>query len=170
MCSVIEIASKGLSSRDEHEQLVLAQLPTQVDWIALAGYMRLFTPGFVRRFYDERRKVSRIVNIHPSLLPSFPGVNGYGQAVRHGVKVTGATVHLVTEGLDDGPIVAQAALDVRDNDSEASLSARGLELEHGLYPKTLARLLAERWSVSRGTGEAASGARPRVVFAGGRSG
>src|SRR5579871_90067 len=106
-----EIESRG-RSREEHEALVDDVLARyRFDWIVLAGYMRLFTAAFIRRH-------PKIVNIHPSLLPSFPGTRGYLKALQHGAKVTGATVHLVGEGLDDGPIVAQAALEVHDDDDE----------------------------------------------------
>jgi phosphoribosylglycinamide formyltransferase-1 len=157
------IPHAGLT-REEHEARVLKALGgIEARWLALAGYMRLFTPGFIRRFWDAERGVARIVNVHPSLLPSFPGVDGYAQAVRYGVRVTGATVHFVTEGLDDGPIVAQRAIEVRDQDDVASLKERGLKVEHELYVDALARLLSERWRLSQG--EAGDG-RPRVTWGG----
>ena len=105
------------------------------DLILLAGYMRIFTEGFVKRF------PRRIVNIHPSLLPSFPGLHTHRQALAAGVKVHGATVHFVTPALDDGPIVIQAAVPVLAGDSEESLAARVLEVEHRIYPQ------AVRWFV-----------------------
>jgi len=105
------------------------------DAVALAGYMRILSPAFVRRFEG------RLLNIHPSLLPAFPGLHTHRRAIEAGVKVHGATVHLVTEDLDNGPIVAQAVVPVRPDDDEASLAARVLEAEHRLYPQ------AVRWMV-----------------------
>ena len=99
--------------------------------------MRILTSAFVR--YLE----GRLVNIHPSLLPAFPGLHAQQQALDHGAKVTGVTVHFVDEGVDTGPIIAQAAVPVRDDDTETSLSARILVEEHRLYPEVV-RLLAER--------------------------
>jgi phosphoribosylglycinamide formyltransferase-1 len=160
-----ELPHAGLS-REEHEaRLVKVLDKCEARWLALAGYMRLFTPGLIRRFWDAERGAARIVNIHPSLLPSFPGVDGYAQAVRYGVRVTGATVHLVGEGLDDGPIVAQRALEVRDDDNAESLKERGLKLEHELYVDAPRRLLGEPWRLTRG---AAGDGRPRVAWGAGR--
>ncbi len=96
--------------------------------VLLAGYMRLLTPGFVTRFSG------RILNIHPSLLPSFPGLEAQRQALEHGVKVTGCTVHFVVPEVDAGPIVLQRAVEVIDGDTVESLSARILEQEHSIYP------------------------------------
>ncbi len=105
------------------------------DWIVLAGYMRILSAPFVRRF------AGRILNIHPSLLPAFPGADGVGDALRHGVWITGCTVHLVDEVLDGGPILAQAAVPVRDGDNRESLLQRIHRAEHRLYPQTLARVV-----------------------------
>lgn len=105
------------------------------DIIVMAGYMRLLSPTFVAAW------MNRIVNIHPSLLPSFPGVDAQAQALAHGVKVTGCTVHFVDEGLDAGPIIVQRAVEVRDDDSVETLSARILEEEHIAYVDAL-RILA----------------------------
>lgn len=107
-----------------------------VDLVVLAGFMRILSPVFVRAF------PGRIMNIHPSLLPAFPGLHAQRQALEHGVKVSGCTVHFVDEGLDSGPIILQAAVPVRDDDSEESLAARILEEEHRLYPEAV-RLFAE---------------------------
>lgn len=131
-------------TRASHESEILKALaPLKIDWIILAGYMRLFTPEFIQKFWDPKIKVSRIINIHPSLLPAFPGVNAYAQALQHGVKVTGVTIHFVSNGLDDGPIIAQEALLIKDDDTEESLKARGLKLEHKLYVETLRKLFTE---------------------------
>lgn len=158
---VVTVPSKGLG-REEHEQRVLAELARlEFDWIVLAGYMRLFSESFIRRFWDERLQAARILNVHPSLLPAFPGKDGYAQALSHGVKLTGATVHLVGAGLDDGPIVAQATLAVRDDDTVATLERRGLEVEHALYAEALRELVELPWAVKP---HPEAGGRPRVVF------
>jgi phosphoribosylglycinamide formyltransferase-1 len=107
-----------------------------VELVCLAGYLRLLTPGFVAAFRG------RILNVHPALLPAFPGLHAQRQALAHGAKVTGATVHLVDEGTDTGPIVLQAALPVREDDTEATLAARILIEEHRLLPEAI-RLFAE---------------------------
>jgi phosphoribosylglycinamide formyltransferase-1 len=113
----------------------------QVDLVCLAGFMRLLSPVFVRAFSG------RIVNIHPALLPAFPGLDAQRQAWEHGVKVTGATVHLVDEGLDSGPIVAQEAVPVAPGDTVETLAARLLEAEHHLYPRAVRLLLENRCRV-----------------------
>lgn len=111
-------------------------------WVVLAGYMRLLSSPFVHRF---RR---RIVNIHPSLLPAFPGARAVEDALEHGVKVSGCTVHLVDEVLDGGPILAQAAVPVFDHDTKESLHARIQQEEHRLYAETIRRMAAGGFSVS----------------------
>jgi phosphoribosylglycinamide formyltransferase-1 len=112
-----------------------------VELVCLAGFMRLLSPVFVRAF------PGRILNVHPALLPAFPGLNAQRQALEHGVKVSGATVHLVDEGLDSGAIVAQEAVPVRPADTVESLSARILEAEHRLYPHAVRLLLGGRCRV-----------------------
>jgi phosphoribosylglycinamide formyltransferase-1 len=107
----------------------------KVDLICLAGFMRLFTAEFVQRWYG------RMLNIHPSLLPLFPGLDPHGQALRAGVKISGATVHFVIPETDAGPILMQGAVAVRDDDTPQTLAARILEIEHRIYPDAL-RLLA----------------------------
>jgi phosphoribosylglycinamide formyltransferase-1 len=107
----------------------------QVDLICLGGFMRLFTAEFVQRWYG------RMLNIHPSLLPSFPGLDPQGQALRAGVKLSGATVHFVIPETDAGPILMQGAVAVRDDDTPATLAARILQIEHRIYPEAL-RLVA----------------------------
>ena len=107
----------------------------QVDLICLGGFMRLFTAEFVQRWYG------RMLNIHPSLLPSFPGLDPQGQALRAGVKISGATVHFVIPETDAGPILMQGAVAVRDDDTPDTLGARILAIEHRIYPQAL-RLLA----------------------------
>jgi phosphoribosylglycinamide formyltransferase-1 len=107
----------------------------RVDLICLGGFMRLFTAAFVQRWHG------RMLNIHPSLLPSFPGLDPHGQALRAGVKISGATVHFVIPETDAGPIVMQGAIPVRDDDTAETLAARVLEIEHRIYPDAL-RLVA----------------------------
>lgn len=129
-------------SREAHEAKVLEALRhAEVEWICLAGYMRLLSATFVSQYPQ------RILNIHPALLPSFPGLEAQTQAVDYGVKVSGCTVHLVDEGLDSGPIVVQKAVPVRDTDTPESLSARILAEEHKLYAEALRVLLTERWNI-----------------------
>ncbi len=129
-------------TREVHESKVIAALHhAEVEWICLAGYMRLLSASFVSQFPE------RILNIHPALLPAFPGMDGQRQAVEYGVKVSGCTVHLVDEGLDTGPIVLQKTVPVRDDDTPESLSARILAEEHRAYPEALRMLLTERWNI-----------------------
>jgi len=133
------IPSRGLE-REAYDRLVVAELEKrQVDLVCLAGFMRLLSAYFIQRF------PSRILNIHPALLPSFPGLEGQRQALEHGVKITGCTVHFVDEFLDHGPIVAQAAVEVRDNDTEQTLAARLLAQEHRLYTEAIHLVLSGRW-------------------------
>ena len=133
--------------REAHERKVNAALQAAaVDLVALAGWMRLFTPWFV----DAWR--GRMINIHPSLLPAFPGLNTHRRALETGVKVHGCTVHVVTEAVDDGPILGQAAVPVLPGDDEAALSARVLAAEHALYPACLAAVASGE--TPRATGEA----------------
>ncbi len=123
------------ASREAYdEELVRILRERDVDTVALAGFMRILGPALVREF------PGRIVNIHPSLLPAFPGLHAIRQALEHGVRVTGVTVHLVDEGVDTGPILAQRAVGVRDDDDEDSLASRIHAVEHGLYPEVLRRL------------------------------
>jgi phosphoribosylglycinamide formyltransferase-1 len=108
----------------------------KVDLVCLAGYMRILTPEFVRAFPH------RILNVHPSLLPAFPGLDAQAQALEHGAKVAGCTVHFVDEGVDSGGIIVQRAVPVLDDDTVESLSARVLEQEHIAYPEAIARVLS----------------------------
>ena len=123
-------------NREEHEQEIIAALRERhVDLICLAGYMRLLSPCFVEAFRG------RILNIHPSLLPAFPGLDAQRQALEHGAKVSGCTVHFVDETLDGGPIIAQRKVPVLEGDTVETLSARILEQEHKLYPEAVAAVL-----------------------------
>lgn len=128
--------------RAAHEQKILEALRrADVEWVCLAGYMRLLSPAFIAAF------PRRILNIHPSLLPAFPGLDAQEQALAHGVKLSGCTVHLVDEGLDNGPIVVQRAVPVLDGDTPRTLAARILEQEHLAYPDALRRILTEPWRI-----------------------
>lgn len=128
------------AARAAQERKLLAALARAgVDWVCLAGYMRVLSPAFLAAYPD------RIVNIHPSLLPAFRGRDAQRQAIEHGVKVTGCTVHLVDEGVDSGPIVLQRPVPVLDGDDAETLAARILEEEHQAYPEALRRLLVEPW-------------------------
>jgi phosphoribosylglycinamide formyltransferase-1 len=136
------VSPKDHASREACDAAIVALLRAHgVELVCLAGYMRLITPGFVEAFPNA------ILNVHPSLLPAFPGLDAQHQAWEHGVKVSGATVHFVTAGLDDGPIVMQAAVPVEDDDTEARLSARILVEEHRLYPAAIAKVLAGGWRI-----------------------
>jgi phosphoribosylglycinamide formyltransferase-1 len=129
-------------SREAHETEVLRVLhEARPDFIALAGYMRLLSPAFVAAY------PMRIVNIHPSLLPAFPGVDAQAQAVAYGVKISGCTVHFVDENLDAGPIIVQRAVPVRADDDASTLAARILEEEHIAYVEALRKLADGRYRI-----------------------
>ena len=130
------IASKG-RLREEHDREVIAALKdARVDLVCLAGYMRLLSPEFVRAFPN------RILNIHPSLLPAFPGLDAQKQALEYGAKISGCTVHIVDEHLDHGPIIVQKPVPVLETDDEHSLSARILEQEHIAYTEAIRLMLS----------------------------
>jgi phosphoribosylglycinamide formyltransferase 1 len=134
--NAVVIASKGLTREAHDAEVVKALREANVDLICLAGYMRLLSPAFIQAFPQ------RIINIHPSLLPAFPGLDAQKQALEYGAKVSGCTVHFVDEDLDHGPIIAQRAVPVLDTDNVESLSARILEQEHIAYSEAIAILLA----------------------------
>lgn len=142
----VEVVPHAAHAEREAFDVALAQRldALQADLVALAGFMRILGDGFVRRFEG------RLVNIHPSLLPSFPGLDTHARALAAGVRVHGATVHLVTPTLDHGPILAQAAVPVRSGDDAASLGARVLRAEHRLYPAAVQWMLEDRVRVSDG--------------------
>jgi phosphoribosylglycinamide formyltransferase-1 len=132
------IDHRAFGDRPAFEQALLEALAAaRVELVVLAGFMRVLTPRFLRAFPD------RVVNVHPALLPSFPGVDAPRQAFEHGVKVSGVTVHLVDEGTDTGPILAQVSVPVHDDDTVETLRARILFEEHRLYPR-IVRALARR--------------------------
>lgn len=138
------LSHRRFPSREDYDRAVLDVLRNyRVDLICLAGFMRLLSPVLVRAFRN------RIVNVHPSLLPSFPGMDAHGDALAHGVRWHGATVHLVDEGLDSGPILLQEAVPVLPGDTPASLAARVLPAEHRILPEAL-RLLVEGRVALRG--------------------
>ena len=135
------IPSKGLEREAYDRQVVAALKESQVDLVCLAGYMRLLSPFFVASFSN------RILNIHPSLLPSFPGLEAQRQALEYGVKFAGCTVHFVDENLDAGPIVLQATVPVRDGDTEETLSSRILQEEHRIYTEAVRVVLEGKYEI-----------------------
>jgi phosphoribosylglycinamide formyltransferase-1 len=138
-----QIVERRGRSREDHDRETLEVLKSHhVDFICLAGYMRVLSAHFLEAFRD------RILNIHPSLLPAFPGLNAQLQAIEHGVKWTGCTVHFVDETLDGGPIIAQRAIPVLEDDTEESLSARILEHEHQLYPEAVAFVVGGKYELA----------------------
>jgi phosphoribosylglycinamide formyltransferase 1 len=134
----VYIDPRGISREEFDRRLISTLQQKQVDLVCLAGFMRLLSPVFIRSFPQ------RILNIHPSLLPAFPGLIAQKQALEYGVKFTGCTVHIVDEKLDAGPIILQATVPVLDDDNEDSLSARILVQEHQLYSKAIQLVLENR--------------------------
>lgn len=130
------IPSKGKSRSEFERELAEALESRGVELVCLAGFMRVLTPYFIRRFKRQ------IINIHPALLPSFPGENAQGQAFDYGVKVTGCTVHFVDEGVDTGQVILQIPVELREDDTAETLSARILEQEHKAFPRAI-QLFAE---------------------------
>src|SRR5690348_6441885 len=135
------IPSKGLEREPYDKLLVAALRESHVDLVCLAGYMRLISPYFVAAFPN------RILNIHPSLLPAFPGLEAQRQALEHGAKISGCTVHFVDENLDAGPIVMQAAVAIEDADTAETLSARILKEEHRIYAEAVRIILEGRYRI-----------------------
>ena len=133
------IAGKQSRTREEHDLKVAAALKEHnAGLVCLAGYMKLLTPAFIREFSG------RIMNVHPALLPAFPGLHAQRQALAHGVRIAGATVHFVDEGLDTGPIILQATVPVEPDDTEETLSARIIKEEHRIYPEAIGLYFANR--------------------------
>ncbi|MDQ3220354.1 MAG: phosphoribosylglycinamide formyltransferase [Acidobacteriota bacterium] len=129
-------------TREEHDQEIIEKLRKKgVELVCLAGYMRLLSPGFICSFHN------RIVNIHPSLLPAFPGVDAQKQAIDHGAKISGCTVHFVDENLDNGAIILQKAVEVLGDDTAETLSARILQHEHTAYVEAIKRIAAGDFEV-----------------------
>ena len=135
------IPSKGKERKDHDREIVTALQEHKVDLVCMAGYMRLLSPWFVRQF------PGRILNIHPSLLPAFPGLEAQQQAFAYGVKVSGCTVHFVDEELDHGPIIVQRAIPVLDTDDEHTLAARILEQEHIAYTEAINIVLEAKYEI-----------------------
>lgn len=136
------IERNGLSREEHDKKIVTALEACDVDLVCLAGYMRLLSPFFIARFPN------RIVNIHPSLLPSFPGVDAVRQAIDYGVKATGCTVHFVDEYLDHGPIIEQIPVTVTNDDDEVSLAAKIIDAEHTAYISALRRIATDSLTIS----------------------
>jgi phosphoribosylglycinamide formyltransferase 1 len=135
------IPSKGLD-RETYDRMVLAELRGRgVELVCLAGFMRLLSATLIREFPN------RILNIHPSLLPAFPGLDAQHQALEHGVRIAGCTVHFVNEELDAGPIIAQTAVPVKDDDTVETLSARILEQEHRIYSEALRIVIGGQYRI-----------------------
>lgn len=138
----VVVGKKG-RTRAEHDAEIIAELEKRnVELVCLAGYMRLLSSGFIHAFPN------RIVNIHPSLLPAFPGLNAQKQAIEYGVKVSGCTVHFVDEDLDHGAIILQKAVEVKDNDTAETLSARILKFEHALYVEAVKKIVEGNLEIS----------------------
>jgi phosphoribosylglycinamide formyltransferase-1 len=138
----VVLPSKG-AARAEYDRRLVAELQQHgVDLVCLAGFMRLLTTEFCRAF------PLRALNVHPSLLPSYPGIDAQRQALEHGAKISGCTVHFVDEQLDAGPIILQAAVPVLDDDTEDTLAARILVEEHRIYSEAIALILSERWRIA----------------------
>jgi phosphoribosylglycinamide formyltransferase-1 len=134
------VPSKGRADREGYDaELVERLAPHRPDLVCLAGYMRLLTPRFLRAFgpTPATRGCPRVMNVHPGLLPSFPGLHAQRQCVEYGARVAGCSVHFVDEGTDTGPVIVQAVVPVLDEDDDAALSARILEQEHRIYPKAI---------------------------------
>lgn len=137
------IPSVALSNDPELEQKILQVLKEyRVDLVCLAGFMKILSPAFLKEFPN------RVINIHPSLLPAFPGLNAPAKALEHGASITGATVHFVDAGVDTGPIILQSAVPVYDNDTEVSLHERILTEEHKIYPQAIQAIATESLKIA----------------------
>ncbi|MGB6607623.1 MAG: phosphoribosylglycinamide formyltransferase [Atribacterota bacterium] len=123
---------KEFKNREDYDKEIIKTLKEKkIDLVVLAGYMRILSPYFIRTYQNK------IINIHPALLPSFPGLHAQKQAIGNGVKISGCTVHFVDEGVDSGPIILQKAVEVSDDDTEESLTEKILEEEHQIYPQAI---------------------------------
>ncbi|HEY9714369.1 MAG TPA: phosphoribosylglycinamide formyltransferase [Chroococcales cyanobacterium] len=158
------ISNQGLS-RKEHEEKVLAALKeVDFDFIVLAGYMRILSAEFLRPFLD-RRGYYRIINIHPSLLPAFPGKNAYELAFNYGVKISGITVHLIDEQVDHGAILAQESFQRLPGDTLETFTRRGLAVEHELYPRVLNEIAKHGIEIASGNTHGNSTVEPKAELA-----
>ena len=133
------LSQKGMKRREHGEKILGHLKDLSIDYIVLAGYMRVLSSHFLKAF-KHKDGYFRVINIHPSLLPAFPGINGYEEAFNYGVKVSGVTVHLVDEKVDHGPILAQVPFPRFAEDTLDSFCARGLSVEHSLYPSVLQQI------------------------------
>ncbi len=135
----IVIDHKDYKTRESYEEEIIKSLePFRIDYVVLAGFMRVLSPLFVRAYKN------RIINVHPALLPSFPGMHAVRQALEYGVKYTGVTVHLVDEGVDTGPIILQSVVEVTDSDTELTLAEKIHKAEHKIYPEAIKLICEER--------------------------
>lgn len=133
-------SAKDYSSKEDYEKAILSRLKeNKIEWIILAGYMRLIGPTLLKEYEGK------IVNIHPSLLPAFPGKDAIGQALEAGAKKSGVTIHFVDEGMDTGPVIAQKEVHMDENETKESLQTKIHHIEHELYPATLQKLLQRRF-------------------------
>jgi phosphoribosylglycinamide formyltransferase-1 len=136
------VITKKERTREEHDAEIVSELKNRnVELVCLAGYMRLLSPEFIRAFPN------RIINIHPSLLPSFKGLDAQWQAIDYGVKISGCTVHFVDESIDNGAIILQKAVDIKDDDTPETLSARILEQEHMLYAEAIKLIIEGKYKI-----------------------
>ena len=140
----IAVPAAGRSRADQEDEIIASLQRHNIDLVCLAGYMRIISPEFVAAFPD------RIINIHPSLLPSFPGLHAQKQALEAGVKVAGCTVHFVDEKVDHGVIIVQRAITVGEDDTAETLAARILEQEHLAYPEAIARVTSGNYRIEMG--------------------
>lgn len=166
--AAVEVApSKGVTDREAYDAAIAERLAAhRPDLVCLAGYMRILTPTFLRAFgpTEATRGCPRVMNVHPGLLPSFPGLHAQRQAIAYGARFAGCTVHFVDEGTDTGPIIAQAVVPVLPEDDEAALAARILAEEHRIYPQAVAWFAAGRLALA-GRRVTLRGARPQRPFA-----
>lgn len=161
----LAIPSKGVADREAYDlQLVEALRARRVDLVCLAGYMRIVTPAFLRAFgpTPATRGCPRVVNVHPGLLPSFPGLHAQRQCVDYGARFAGCTVHFVDEGTDTGPVIVQAIVPVEPEDTEETLARRILAQEHRIYPQAIQWFAEGRLSV-QGRRVLVAGSRPATV-------
>jgi len=136
------VITRNRRTREEHDSEIIAELKRRdVELVCLAGYMRLLSKEFVKAFPNK------IINIHPSLLPAFPGLEAHRQAIEYGVKISGCTVHFVDEDLDHGAIILQKAVEVSDEDTAESLSAKILEHEHALYVEAVSKIISDKYKI-----------------------
>ena len=154
------VARQRNTSKHDHEDAIMEVLKKyDTDWIFLAGYMRILTADFLRHFHDDALGINRIVNIHPSLLPAFPGKDSYLEAYNAGVKLSGVTLHFVDDDVDHGPIILQQAFERDDLDDFDTFRARGMQVEYEIYRQFLKHLSEGSWTV-----EDIQGSDQRIVL------